>query len=57
MSVDATHFTPVAALLGGVLIGAAAGLLILGAGRIMGAAGIFATAVDTPGVDGAWRFW
>ena len=46
MSIDVTHFTPLASLSGGELIGAAAGLLILGAGRIMGASGIFA---------GAWK--
>jgi hypothetical protein len=57
MSIDTTHFTPLASLFGGALIGAAAGLLILGAGRIMGAAGIFAGALDTRGVDGAWRLW
>jgi uncharacterized membrane protein YedE/YeeE len=57
MSIDAAHFTPIASLFGGALIGAAAGLLILGAGRIMGAAGIFAGALDTRGADGAWRLW
>jgi uncharacterized membrane protein YedE/YeeE len=57
MSIDAAHFTPLASLAGGALIGAAAGLLILGAGRIMGVAGIFAGALDTRGVDGAWRLW
>ena len=57
MSIDVTHFTPFASLVGGALIGAAAGLLILGAGRIMGVAGIFAGALDTRGVDGAWRLW
>jgi hypothetical protein len=57
MSIDAAHFTPLTSLLGGALIGAAAGLLILGAGRIMGASGIFAGALDTRGGDGAWRLW
>jgi hypothetical protein len=57
MSIDVTHFTPLASLSGGALIGAAAGLLILGAGRIMGASGIFAGALETRGYDGVWRLW
>jgi hypothetical protein len=57
MSIDLTHFTPLASLSGGALIGAAAGLLILGAGRIMGASGIFAGALETRGYDGVWRLW
>ena len=57
MSIDVTHFTPLASLSGGALIGAAAGLLILGAGRIMGASGIFAGALETRGYDGFWRLW
>src|ERR1700733_1395706 len=57
MSVDIVHFTPIASLFGGALIGAAAGLLILGAGRIMGAAGIFAGALDVRGADGVWPLW
>ena len=42
MSIDWTHFTPISALVGGAMIGLAAALLILGAGRILGAAGILA---------------
>ena len=57
MSIDVTHFTPLASLSGGALIGAAAGLLILGAGRILGASGIFAGALETRGYDGVWRLW
>jgi len=57
MSIDVTHFTPFASLSGGALIGAAAGLLILGAGRILGASGIFAGALETRGYDGVWRLW
>jgi uncharacterized protein len=57
MSIDMTHFTPLASLSGGALIGAASGLLILGAGRIMGASGIFAGALETRGNDGVWRLW
>jgi len=57
MSLDAAHFTPYSSLLGGAMIGAAAALLILGAGRILGAAGIFAGALQTRGSDGFWRLW
>jgi hypothetical protein len=57
MSIDVTHFTPLASLSGGALIGAAAGLLILRAGRIMGASGIFAGALEARGLDGVWRLW
>ena len=57
MSIDVTHFTPFASLVGGALIGAAAGLLILGAGRILGAAGLFAGALETRSFDDAWRLW
>jgi uncharacterized protein len=57
MSIDVTHFTPLASLSGGALIGAAAGLLILGAGRILGASGIFAGALEARGLDGVWRLW
>jgi uncharacterized membrane protein YedE/YeeE len=57
MSIDMTHFAPLASLAGGALIGAAAGLLILGAGRIMGAAGLFAGALETRSFDGVWRLW
>ena len=46
MSIDLVHFTPLSALAGGVMIGAAASLLILGGGRILGAAGIFAACFD-----------
>lgn len=57
MSIDLVHFTPITALAGGVMIGAAASLLILGAGRILGAAGIFASALETRDSEGFWRFW
>ena len=39
MTIDWAHFTPLSALAGGALIGLAAALLILGLGRVMGAAG------------------
>ena len=57
MTVDWAHFTPWASLAGGVLIGLAAAALILGAGRIMGAAGILGGLVEPRGGDLAWRAW
>ena len=57
MNIDTAHFTPYASLLGGVLIGAAAALLVLGAGRILGAVGIFAGALENWSAEGVWRFW
>jgi len=57
MNIDTAHFTPYASLLGGALIGAAAALLVLGAGRILGAVGIFAGALENWSAEGAWRFW
>jgi uncharacterized membrane protein YedE/YeeE len=56
MTIDWTHFTPFSALVGGVMIGAAASVLILGAGRIMGAAGIVAGALDARDPDAGWRW-
>jgi hypothetical protein len=51
-----TEFTPVAALLGGAMIGASAVLLMLSLGRVMGATGILAGFLrpDTSD-DWAWR--
>lgn len=52
--------TPLAGLAGGVLIGLAAALMLLGAGRIAGVSGITARAVglSDAGIsrDGAWSF-
>lgn len=52
--------TPLAGLAGGVLIGLAAALMLLGAGRIAGVSGITARAVglSDSGIsrDGAWAF-
>jgi uncharacterized protein len=57
MTIDWAHFTPWTSLAGGLLIGLAAGALILGAGRIMGAAGIVGGLVEPRGGDVAWRLW
>ena len=43
MSIDWNSFTPLSALLGGLIIGAAAALFILGNGRVAGIAGIVAS--------------
>jgi uncharacterized protein len=40
IAIDWSVFTPLPALIGGVLIGSAAALLIIGAGRVAGIAGI-----------------
>lgn len=53
MTLDFGHFTPVASLLGGALIGLAASVLILGAGRILGAAGLYGALVLHP--SESWR--
>lgn len=48
-------FTPVRSLLGGMLLGVAASLLALGAGRVAGISGILG-GVFTPGREGrSWR--
>jgi uncharacterized protein len=58
MTIDWASFTPWHALAGGVLIGAASGLLALGLGRIAGISGIvgelFAPKSTVPG-DLTWR--
>jgi uncharacterized membrane protein YedE/YeeE len=54
MMVDWAAFTPWTAALGGLLIGAAAVGLMLGAGRIAGISGILG-GVLPPGRDSAWR--
>ena len=57
MTLDLVHFTPGLSLAGGLLIGAAAAVLILGAGRILGAAGLFAGVVAPSGPLEVWRLW
>ncbi|MFC3912405.1 YeeE/YedE family protein [Pseudaeromonas sharmana] len=48
-------FTPLPALAGGVLIGAAALLLLLGAGRIAGISGILSGVMLRPWSERGWR--
>jgi uncharacterized protein len=57
MTLDWTHFTPWSSLAGGLLIGLAASALVLGAGRILGAAGIVGGLIDPRPGDVAWRLW
>lgn len=55
MSIDFTHFTPVAALVGGLIIGLAAAVLVLGTGRIAGISGIVGGLLLRPRGDMDWR--
>jgi uncharacterized protein len=57
MTLDWAHFTPWASLAGGLIIGLAAAGLILGVGRILGAAGIVGGVVDPRESDLGWRLW
>lgn len=49
------HFTPVPALVGGVLIGLAAGALLLFNGRVAGISGIFGRVLVPASEDRTWR--
>ena len=55
MTLDWAHFTPWTSLAGGLIIGAAAGALILGVGRVMGAAGVLGGVADPRPGDIDWR--
>ncbi|CAN7567991.1 YeeE/YedE family protein [Pseudoduganella sp. LjRoot289] len=55
MTIDLPHFTPLAALAGGALIGLAAALLLLFNGRIAGISGIVAGLLAPARGDVAWR--
>jgi len=50
-----TNFTPMSALLGGALIGLAAGLLMLALGRIAGISGIVGGLLTAASTDRPWR--
>ena len=61
MTIDWTHFTPWASLAGGLVIGAAAALYALGAGRIAGISGIVGGALGSlrgraAGASPSWAF-
>jgi uncharacterized membrane protein YedE/YeeE len=55
MTVDWQHFTPWSSLLGGILIGAAAALLVLANGRVAGISGILSGLLVPRRSDVAWR--
>ncbi|HEX7911214.1 MAG TPA: YeeE/YedE family protein [Paraburkholderia sp.] len=55
MNIDLAHFQPGAALVGGLLIGLAAALLVTVSGRIAGISGIVGGLLDTASRDHAWR--
>jgi uncharacterized membrane protein YedE/YeeE len=50
-----TEFTPIASLVGGLLIGIAAVLMMVGSGRIAGVSGIIAELLRSPESENAWR--
>ena len=50
-----SHFTPISALVGGVLIGAAASLLFFWQGRIAGISGILDASLSEPLKNLRWR--
>jgi uncharacterized protein len=55
MSIDWNHFTPLAALAGGLLVGLAAALFALFNGRIAGISGIVGGLLRPKNGDVAWR--
>lgn len=55
MQIDWNAFTPWSAALGGMLIGASAGLLVLMNGRIAGVSGILGGLLQPRAGDSAWR--
>src|SRR5690349_20817666 len=55
MSIDWGHFTPWTSLAGGVLIGAAAAMLLLLSGRVAGISGIVGGLLAPARRDVAWR--
>ncbi|WP_028454905.1 YeeE/YedE family protein [Chitinilyticum litopenaei] len=57
MQIDLAHFTPWSALAGGALIGLAAGLLVLLAGRIAGISGILGGLFDARWRNAGERNW
>jgi len=55
MLIDLANFTPGLSLSGGLIIGAAAAVLVLGIGRIAGISGILGGLLGLPRGDMAWR--
>jgi len=54
VAVDPTPFTPLAASVGGLLIGASAVVLMITLGRIAGVSGIFGAVIGTGGGGRGW---
>jgi hypothetical protein len=50
-------FTPISALIGGALIGAAASLLLLTHGKVAGISGIYGGVLRRSTSDRTWRLW
>jgi uncharacterized membrane protein YedE/YeeE len=57
LNIDWTNFTPVTALLGGLLIGVAAAALLLLNGRILGVSGIAGGLLQPRSGETGWRLW
>lgn len=55
MTLDLVHFTPLASLAGGLLIGVAAALFVLGNGRVAGISGIVGGLINAVRGERAWR--
>ncbi|MEJ8827028.1 YeeE/YedE family protein [Variovorax humicola] len=55
MSIDWNHYTPLASLAGGVLIGIAAAMFVLLNGRIAGISGVLGGLLRPVKGDSAWR--
>jgi uncharacterized membrane protein YedE/YeeE len=55
MMIDWTHFTPLASAIGGLVIGAAAAMLILFCGRVAGISGILGGVLSRTNKDKGWR--
>jgi uncharacterized protein len=55
MTIDWMHFSPYSALIGGVIIGAAASLFLLLNGRIAGISGILGGLLQAPKRNASWR--
>ena len=55
MMIDWTHFTPLESAIGGVVIGAAASMLILFCGRVAGISGILGGVLSRANKDKGWR--
>ncbi|SPD69046.1 conserved membrane protein of unknown function (plasmid) [Cupriavidus taiwanensis] len=55
MQIDFQHFTPCLSLAGGLVIGLATALMMLGLGRIAGISGIVGGVLRLPQGDTAWR--